>query len=202
VETQSISAILGDAARHLREAGYRRVPAADELPWPTTFAHTYEDVHAVVALAVFESWSALEEGWPVAQGCLVDLMSRFLSRDDPKAWDGYLVLITPDTLPHGQEAACSEIRQDLSRVRKLVATQDLLGARGGVAAVLQPLLRLQADAGTEGRKEVLDRLPELLAPVEGLSPEHVRVAVRAFRDGVNPVKALWELDSGGGCDEA
>jgi len=202
METQSISAILGDAARHLGAAGYRRVSASDEMSWPTAFAHIYEDAHTVVAVTVFESWRALEEGWPVAQGCLVDLMSKFLSRDDPKAWDGYLVLITPDALPNGKEAILAGIRQDLSRVRKLVATNDLLQGRRGVEGVLQPLLRLRADVGSEAKEEVLDRLPQLLSPTEGLSQEQVRVAVRAFRDGRNPVKAIWELGGGGGAHEA
>ena len=66
----------------------------------------------------------MSAGWLQAQAALVDLISAFFHRSDAKAWEGYLVLLTPSVLPHDAALEVTEIRRNTTHVRKLVATGD------------------------------------------------------------------------------
>ena len=115
------------------------------MPKPTTDPHdggtsrVFEDPYGIVAVHVFDSWRQLTEQWPVAQGRLVELISEHLTRPEPKAWEGYLVLLTPGLLPPTQRTRLNDLRYDTHRVRKLVATGDDLATLEDVQGTLLPL---------------------------------------------------------------
>jgi len=139
-----------------------------------------EDPFGVVLVVAYETWSSLSEGWRGAQAALVKLLTEKLSRGNPKAWEGYLVLLTPS--PSGDERAEDEIRYDTSRVRKIVGTGESIRFIDDLLDVLMPLLPLSASEveGLDGDGSVVDRLPEMLV-ARGIA-RHVAVAVlNAFR---------------------
>lgn len=152
----------------------------------------YEDAFGIVAVYVFKSWPALHEGWPQAQGELVDLMSAHLRLPEPKAWEGYLVLLTPDLLGTEGRVRLTELRGDTQRVRKLVATGEDLRSLGDVRAALLPLLPLDVEGAGVKASGVLEQLPALMVS-EGI-PTSVTIAVLdAFQANESILGQLHEL---------
>jgi hypothetical protein len=157
--------MLGAADRSLTSAGYRRVEGVGWEVWSNS-ARAYEDEYGVVAIFVFDTLEILDREWIDAQASLVELMSQHISRDEAKAWDGYLALFTPALADASQERRLSEIRRDTSRVRKLVATGDQISSLAGVERTLSPLLPLDATLQVALPGSALEVLPDLLAQVE------------------------------------
>lgn len=122
-----------------------------------------EDEFGVVLVAVYETWSSLSSGWKDAQSTLVKLLTERLSLGNPKAWEGYLALLTPSQ--SGDERAEDEIRYDTSRVRKIVGTGESIRFIDDVTGVLMPLLPFSEAEMNEAEdpRSVLDRLPHILA---------------------------------------
>jgi hypothetical protein len=180
--------IIGAGDRALVDAGYRQVPDPGWVRSPNA-ARVYEDVYGVVGLLVFDSVEQLERDWPSAQSDLVDLLSRHLSRDDAKAWDGYLVLFTGALEGRSSEARLSEIRRDTSRVRKIVATGDQLRSLVSVERALLPLLPLDMQAAATLPGSALELLPNLLA-AHGISLETSSRLVAAFGQQSSLMRAL------------
>lgn len=178
--------IMGAATETLVQNGYSSIgeietPSGDVL-------RTFEDQLSVVGVAYFDTWRALDAGWIEAQGALVEFMSVGLTRSDPKAWEGYLILFTSDEAPHA--LAVDKVRRDTTRLRKLVTTGSELQTIVGVSDALLPVLPLKlADGGSEAVR-ILDRLPQLLEP-SGINPGLTRRVVTAFDDNRSPMEEIW-----------
>jgi hypothetical protein len=139
-----------------------------------------EDAFGVVLVVSYESWSALRDGWTDGQAVLVKILTEKLARGNPKAWEGYLVLLTASQ--SGDERAEDEIRYDTSRVRKVVGTGESIRYIDDLTDVLMPLLPLSS-AQVEGAKDsasVLGRLSGMLVERD-IRPAVASAVVRAFK---------------------
>ncbi|HXR54245.1 MAG TPA: hypothetical protein VN793_04275, partial [Acidimicrobiales bacterium] len=83
--------LLAEASEVLTAGGYRLIESP--ASWPSS-ARIFEDPYGIVALYVFDTWAQLYTEWKDAQGLLVDLISAYIDRPDPKTWEGYLTLLT------------------------------------------------------------------------------------------------------------
>lgn len=193
MESSTLTAtdLLAAASGSLEEGGYTRVEETRLGVWPITGARLYEDAYSVVALIVYETWGELASGWANAQAALVELMSEHMTSADAKAWEGYLLLLTPAPSPAGLDDEVSALRHDTSRVRKLVATGNELRNLSDVERALLPLLPLDAALGVEAETSVLDLLPDLLASPD-IDRDAVRVVIASFSEQEPLVERLHE----------
>lgn len=171
--------LLAAATELLTGNGYSRVDVSTETVVSSAASRTFEDAYGIVALHIFETWTQLTERWNLAQGALVDVISEHLSRPEPKAWEGYLVLITPGLLPLTDRIVIDRIRADTNRVRKLVATGEDLTTIDGVRGTLLPLLPLMIEDSMAASSGLLNTLPDLLSE-SGIPRDVSEVVVRAF----------------------
>lgn len=187
------SAIVAEAERTLVQAGYS-VSRGHSMKLPTIYHLLAEDLYGVVAILVFDTWADLYRNWPEAQGILVDLLSSKLTPDDPKAWDGYLVLLTLAQASPSQLRECESIRYDTSRIRKLVFTANDLTTLRDVQTCLRSLLPLDVTEEISEPQSTLDLIPSLLAE-RGQEEEAVRVIIDAFRKNEPILQKLHEYES-------
>lgn len=152
----------------------------------------YEDSYSLVAIVVFETWSDLFHEWPDAQASFVDLISGHISRDENKTWDCYLLLWTPDFVPHDKSEERQAIRYDTGRVRKLIASGGEIRELGDISTALLPLLPITESASASTEESVLDQIPELLASQE-LPWLTIRAVVDAFHKRESLVEALHNV---------
>jgi hypothetical protein len=180
--------LMAVASEVLVSGRYFRVTEHEQ--WNTASARLFEDVYSIVGVAVFESCDDLLDKWPELQGSIVDTLSKHVSRADPKAWDGYLVLLTPSVAPSRAEAL-EQLRYNTNRVRKLVATGDELKSVADVHLVLSSLLPLIiADEDLEMRT-ALDLLPNLLAE-QGIDAGVTQLLIEAFTNQEPLIERLHE----------
>lgn len=172
--------IAAAASDQLERAGYSRIDR-ERLEDTAGRGRFFEDEYGVVLVVVYETWPAMVEGWAEDQGRLVELISAHMTRADAKAWEGYLVLLTPAVPPEGEESSVEEVRYDVTRVRKLVAAGDELIALSDVERALLPLLPITLSTDLEAETSVLDELPDLLEK-EGIEREESRALIDAFRE--------------------
>ncbi|MDP9223704.1 MAG: hypothetical protein M3P18_07570, partial [Actinomycetota bacterium] len=113
-----------------------------------------------------------------------------MSKSNPRAWDGYLVLLCAEEATRLDQELASRIRNDTAHVRKFVAGAQDLQALVDVARVLLPLTPIDLPpAAHVDRDALLERLPSLLA--EGRTDQEVvRQVVEAFRRGEPVMEAL------------
>lgn len=187
----SASNLIAAADECLIGHGYARLRIDEEGPAVGRF---YEDPYGIVLISVFETWGELAGRWAECQASLVELISAHMSKSEAKAWDGYLVLLTPSKGPGGREGV-EAIRYDTSRVRKVVADGEELQTIGAVEDVLLPLLPLQLSDGLGEAPSVLEILPELLVE-RGVEPRVATMLVGAFSAGEPLLEALHQLGSG------
>jgi hypothetical protein len=185
------SQLLAAASELLETGGYE--PVSPGEGWVSN-ARLFEDPYGIVAVVAFETWGDLTEGWPDAQGQLVELISEHLTRPEPKSWDGYLVLLTPSVVPSTARSQLAEIRYDTNRLRKLVATGDELHTLDDVEQALLPLLPLEVESQVESGPALLERLPSLLAE-RGIDAGVARVAVDAFTSNQSILERLYGFRS-------
>src|ERR1043166_8123333 len=133
--------LIAASSRVLETGGYKSI-RQDYPDWDTTSARLFEDEYNVVGIAVFTTCAELLRSWADLQGSLVDVISRRVGRTESKAWDGYLVLLTPGIAPSG-DPDVEEIRRDPTGLRKLVATGDDLTSASDVERLLLLLLPLR-----------------------------------------------------------
>jgi hypothetical protein len=187
----SATVIVAEAERVLRGAAYERItrtPTVLRLSEPHLLVA--EDAYGVVLLVVYNSWLELSERWSQAQEALVNAISSRMTKSDPKAWDGYLVLLCADEASPSDEELANRIRNDTAYVRKLVAGGDELWTLADVERVLVPLTPITLEnAVSLDRDVLLERLPELLAE-RRLDPASVRQVIAAFRHGEPVMDAL------------
>jgi hypothetical protein len=176
------AAIIAEAASVLSAASYRVDRDAEKmLDIPSERAFLAEDKYGVVVVVVYDTWGELVRGWRSAQARAVEVISDQFTRLDRKAWDGYLILLTP-ALAAQDDATVHEIRYDTTRIRKIVATGEDIRSLKDIERTLLPLLPL-----TQGAVELdedaspLDALPERLAE-HGVARELVQTALDAFKE--------------------
>lgn len=188
--------ILAAASEQFSVGEYRLVEGA-KGSWDFPNSRLFEDKFGLVGLIVFETWSRLVEEWADAQGALVEIISRHMSRSDPKAWDGYLVLLTPGIRGKRGKEDWMGIRYNTKRIRKFVASGEDLKSISDVQSTIAPLLPFQAvEATTELDGSVLELLPDLLAEERDIPTELSRCIVRAFEDQKNMMQQLHETRAG------
>lgn len=161
----------------LTSAGYRQIP--DPPDWRNDYGGVYEDPYSIVGLAIFETWGALATEWLDLQVALAQLISENFASSEPKAWEGYLVLLTPSIVPGSAQQDASDIRRNTQHLRKLLGTGDDIVAIGQVERLLFPLLPLQVVGAEAGSGDALALLPQILGE-QGIDPGAVRVAIEAF----------------------
>ena len=174
------TALAAAAERVLEGAGFKAIAPHSIGAWKATATRVYEDAYSIVCVAVYETWADLSSRWLEDQASLVDLISRHFSRTEAKAWDGYLVLLTPSVVPATDRMNASNIRRNTLHLRKLFADGDELRSVDAVRRTLLPLLPLEEHDALETRN-VFDTLPSLLAS-RGVDEEAAKVAIAAFRD--------------------
>jgi hypothetical protein len=188
----TVTDLLAGATEFLDTAGYRRVEKVEQPDFLKSGIRLFEDAYNVVVVAVYNTWSELELNWNDTQAALVDLISEYIDRGDAKAWDGYLVLMTPSILEAEEVAHLTEIRYDTSRLRKLIAAGKELTVLEDLNRLLAPLLPLRIDPVPIDRRSILDELPSLLE-AKGIEGAAVVTLVRAYQDQKPLVEALHKL---------
>jgi hypothetical protein len=183
------ASILSGASRSLTSATAGYQPVSSDLigEWPTDAVRVFEDAFTVVAVCVFETWSALEQGWQEAQGALVEVMSAHLSVHDAKSWDGYLVLLTPGSRTEDRDAI-ERIRYDTARVRKLVSSAPELATISDIEHALLPLLPLSTDIDVAPTRPPLDVVGDALR--EQFDAQVVDALLAAFAEQRPIVEAI------------
>lgn len=181
--------VLAAAASSLEGAQYQRAEIKDIEDWPTNTLELFEDKYGIVAVCVFETWSALVGGWIECQTRLGELITEHLGRGEPKAWEGYLVLLTPSVLPSDQVDIATKIRYDTTRLRKLIAVGEQLRTVDDVGHSLLSLMPLDLEMGLEEYDSILQTLPELLSK-EGIDQGAAETVVRAFTRQESPIEQL------------
>lgn len=192
-EKSSLTAteLTAAAADFLFAGGYREVPQEVLASHSLSGARVFEDAYGVAAVVVFDAWDDVVASWPDYQGGLVDLMSSYLPGVDAKAWEGYLVLLTPGGLGAAAHDEANAIRYDMTRVRKLVGAGDELQTLADVGRVLRPLLPLQPQALATESAGALDLLPDLLDAPD-LPADAIRASIEAFKQSKPVIEALYE----------
>lgn len=186
--------LIAAVSENLESGGYKRIEASRLEPVATGRGRFYEDPFGVVSVVVYETWAELADSWTQDQGRLVELMSKYMSRSDAKSWDGYLVLLCPGS-PPGQEAVTVErIRNDVTRVRKLIAVGEELGSLSDLERLILPLLPLEPEGELEPVDSTLDLLPELLGK-RGISEADVQALLAAFREQQPLVEAIHDTEA-------
>lgn len=172
--------IIASASEFLIQGGYHRIRESFAGVTLQQNARLFEDPYGVIELVVYDTWNELSSRWSDAQGMLVDTISKFMHSSDPKAWDGYLVLLTPSLLPGAAAEKASQIRNNTNRVRKFLATGDELKTTADVERVLLPLMPLSSELGiAKSAEKALELLPELLAR-RGIDASAAKTLVEAF----------------------
>lgn len=184
--------LVAAATEFLHDGGYTSV--VDQVPDSGNF-RVFEDPYGIVAVHVYDTWGDLKRGWPDAQAGLVELMSTHLTRPEPKAWEGYLVVMCPTPVAAEDADTLTAIRYDTNRVRKLVATGDELETVQDVRSALLPLLPLDVEPPSGMKVGLLDRLPDLLAEY-GIEQPITRVVVEASQANASILERLHEFRSG------
>lgn len=189
------TSLVGSAAQILKGGGYRQLVDQARKFWDSPNTKLFEDENGIVALVVYETWQDLLSEWESAQAILVDLISKYVSSGEPKAWDGYLVLLTPS--PVATETELERIRYDVTRVRKIVATGNELPSRTHLEWVLAPLLPLSADLVADEQDDVIARLPNDIESEKDIPGRYVKAVVDAFLNGEPMIGKLDEARRNG-----
>lgn len=180
------SQILSGIAESMSSAGYMLVQAWD----PRHLAQIFEDPYGIVATALYSDWPQLHQFWPDAQGELVEILSEALDRSEPKAWEGYLVLVTPEVVTTEDARALAVIKKDINRLRKLVVTGEDLDSLSSLNRALLPVLPLEiGDAGASA-SGLLDALPNLLAESSGIPSSTTYALIEAFLENEPLMEAV------------
>ena len=180
----TLTAVEAEVHKLMKDAGFQLVEPGSARNWKARVANIYEDAYSIVCIAIYETWTHLHFAWTDDQANLVDLISEYFTRVDAKASEGYLVLLTPSVVPQADRSAANGIKNDISRVRKLLADGLELKTAGGVRRTLFPVLPLN-ELGMIEDQDVLEALPSLLAKYD-VGADATNAAIKAFR-GRHPI---------------
>lgn len=175
----TVTNLTAATSEALYGAGFREVSTAALDDWRAAVVRLYEDEYSIVCVAIYETWADLDTHWMLDQANLIDLMSRNIVRNDPKAWEGYLVLLTPSIVPSPEREKAILIQRDTRHVRKLFAHGGELKEIDDVTRLLLPLMPLE-ERGALLSQNILDALPEMLSQ-HGVDKEIAQVVIAAFR---------------------
>lgn len=184
--------LLVAATSVLGTNGYHTV-ALHAPQWHSHSTRLFEDPYSVVGVSVFDTVDSLLQDWPDLQGSLVDVISQHIGRDADKAWDGYLVLLTPAAAASRADELES-LRSDTTRLRKLVATGEDLQEASDVERILRSLLPLSRTTDSIQLPSTLDLLPDLLTSLD--IPASVTTAlIDTYRDQGAMLERLHKIRS-------
>lgn len=184
--------LVATASEVLLGASYRQVDRVRIGEWPAPGARVFEDPYSVAAVVGYETWADLAANWLDAQAALAALISTHFHREDAKAWEGYLVLMTPSVLPRESRLDALAIRSNTTHTRKLLITGEDVQTLDDVERGLLPLLPLHADAVAQQQVSVLELLPDLLQR-RGVRRDAVDAVISAFAEQQPPAERLYEL---------
>lgn len=173
--------LIAAATDVLQDGGYRRGAAGQASELLLADLRLFEDPFGVVAVAAYSMWSDLVQDWRKAQATVANTISESLGKNEPKAWEGYLVLLTPEVPPPDTEAEERKIQYDTSLLRKFVGTGASLETTADIERLLLPLLPMKVDAQRKMSESLLDQVPSLLE-LEGVERELGKKIVQAFLD--------------------
>ena len=191
-----------DVHRQLESAIHGVLKSIDAQPLsrdrlgPGPLSGIYEDPLSVIGYAVFENLDALRSEWVAAQEQLSAAISGALYNMGPKAWDGYLILATPERASSNDAVELTAIRSNTRRLRKLVITGSELGdepmeatlIRSAVHRALAPLRPLSLPQSV-GAIDPLAGLPSRIS-VRGLSAANIDAVVSAYVEGRPMLQSL------------
>ncbi|MFF1251769.1 hypothetical protein ACFVYC_04640 [Pseudarthrobacter sp. NPDC058329] len=187
--------LVSQMAYLLSSSGAKLISRSQYESWPET-ASAYEDKYSIIAIWTYESFSKISDQWIAAQDEVIKLMSSNISSSDPKAWDGYLLLVTNEGIPSGMADRLNEIRTDTRRIRKLVITgDDLPGTAGSELEITQGIRRLLAPVLNVSIERSLMQSDPLTAITDRSEFSHqmesdLMVALGAYRRGLPMVEAI------------
>lgn len=182
--------LIAAASQTLTEAHYQQIVRTFPA-WDTATSRLFEDEFNVVGVSVFDTCGELVKMWPDLQGSLVDVISKRVGHEEAKAWDGYLVLLSPGLAP-SDSTAIKAIRYNTIRLRKLVATGDELRRPSDVERVLRPLLPFGQEDAIISNASALDLLPRLLTAL-GIPAQTTETLVKAFKEQAPMLERLHTL---------
>lgn len=159
----------------------------------------FEDALTVVGYAVYQSVGELLSSWMDAQDQMAMAISRSQFDLGAKAWDGYLILATPERAASDQSVELTAIRSNTRRLRKLLILGEdiqMIGGRSlatGVARSLAALAPLDLPLGTG----IADPLASLGSRVHvpGLTAGDVDAVVGAYRESRPLIQVLHDRTS-------
>jgi hypothetical protein len=161
----------------------------------------FEDALTVVGYVAYQTVSELVSSWMDAQ----DQMARAISRSEfdlgAKAWDGYLILATPERSAPEQSVELTAIRSNTRRLRKLLILGEdvqLVGGRSlatGVARCLAALAPLDLPSDT-GIADPLENLGSRVQ-VPGLHSADIDAVVGAYRESRPLIQVLHDRTNEG-----
>lgn len=176
----STSAIAAAVSETLTSAGYTQISDALLQSAPAGSCRVFEDTYGIVAAFVYSSWPELLNRWPEAQDFVVRLISEYLGAGEAKAWDGYLLLMTPDICPDSETPQLEEILRNTTRLRKLVATGNYLRTVADVSLMLEPLVPIRALQRASAIDPALEVVAEILRE-KGVATTTVSTLTQAYQ---------------------
>lgn len=193
----SSSEIAKESGALILASGATRI-SRDRYPaWPPG-AVAYEDKYSLVAVWPFETYPELLDSWLQAQQHVLDLIGQAFAVDEPKSWDGYLILVTSAQGPEEDSASVASIRSDTRRLRKIVVTQsdlpqiahDAISLRSSLRSLLAPVLALSFDDKAQ-RVDPFSGLAERLS-LDEMAGANLVAVLEAYREGRPVMQALHD----------
>lgn len=178
--------MLGEATRLLCDGGFSQANSANILP--EFELRVFEDDRSIVGLVLYQTWEELESNWSAAQAVMVELMSEKVRPNDPKSWDGYLVLLTVDE--SARAGSVTKIKNDTSRLRKLVVTGRQMKTMASVKDALRPVLPFDVASSVASSTALTDRIPEMLED-HGIERSLATAAIMSFQENRSPMEGVW-----------
>lgn len=150
--------ILGSSGELLREAGY----ATEQVAIRQREALVFEGDTVLGFLFAYDSVKDLTKDWVADSDNAIATYQFGLRKSGIKAWNTYLVLLSPEPPDYAQIVSLGAIEEDLSGTRKIARAgiKDL----ADLGAALLPLRPLQSAPRLEAvdmKKEIRERTTEL-----------------------------------------
>lgn len=142
----------------LRESGY----SVERAAIGQGEALVFEGDIVLGFLFAYDSSADLMKSWPTDSDAAISTYQFGLRKSGTKAWNTYLILLTPEPADYAKAVSLGAIEEDLGGTRKVVRAgiQDV----ADLSAALLPLLPLQSAPRLEAvdmRKEIRQRTTEL-----------------------------------------